>query len=147
MVFGKDDYLYASFEKVYDAGPGGKVWLNAQAHADLVAKTPYAIVANEYGPITGALPASGKYIFVGVPERAWTSGDIAKLQIGGYIEDMITASLSVSVGHGLTIASGAVADIGADFSGAAGEFFIVLTATTTSTTHTGILVPERIITI
>lgn len=145
MVFAKDTYMYASFEKSYDAD--GTVWLMAQAHDALVAKTPYGIVINEYGNITQALPAAGKYIYVGVPERAWTSGDIARLQIGGYIADMITAELSVSVGHGLTVNTAAVADIGADFSGAAGEFFCVLTETTTASAHTGILIPERIITI
>ena len=135
----------ATFEKRYDSN--GKVWANCLAHGDLTAKTPYAIIADEYGPLSGALPASGKYIHVGVPEAAVDSGAGCWLQIGGDVSAMITASLSVAVGHGLTVASGAIADIAADYSGAAGEFCVNTAGTSTQTIHTVILVPERIITI
>lgn len=145
MAFVPDAYQYTQWEKRWDAD--GKVWMQVQAHDTLVAKTPYGIVANEYGWITQALPAAGKYIYVGVPEAAAVAADILWVQIGGKITDMITASLSMAVGEGCTIDTGAVADIAADYSGAAGEFFVASVATTTSTTQTGLLIPEKIITI
>lgn len=149
---------YVPFEKRYDAN--GKVYLQVQAHGLITKLTPYAIVANEFGLIAGALPGSGKYIYVGVPDRftitaaAVTAAAAAGsyiacwLQIGGYIANMITASIAVTVGHGLTINTNAVADIGFDFSGAAGEFCACAVTTSSSqATQTVMLVPERIITI
>lgn len=146
-AFVPDSANYVQWEKRWDSD--GTVWLQVQAHGDLTAKTPYGIVADEYGWISQALPAANKYIYVGVPPAAVDQSETPTcwLQIGGDVDDMITASLSVSVGHGLTVNTGAIADIGADFSGAAGEFAVCRTASTTSTTQDVKLVPERIITI
>jgi len=137
--------LYVPFQFRYDED--GTVWVKAQCHDDLTALTPYALVVNEYGWITGDLPASGYYIYVVVPPYAMSSGDEDWIQVGGYVASMVTASLSVEVGHGLTVNTGAIADIGADYTGAAGEFAICTTKSTTSTTQNVVLVPERIITI
>jgi hypothetical protein len=137
--------ILVPFEWRYD--DDGTVWVKIQAHDDLTAKTPYGIVVNEYGYITQALPAAGVYILVGVPANAIDSGDEDWVQIGGYVASLITASLSMAVGHGLTVNSGAIADIGADYSGAAGEFAVAVTETTTSTTQNVVLVPKYIITI
>jgi hypothetical protein len=145
VAFNKSSTQYATFEKRFDSN--GKVWMQVQAGGTLVAETPYGIVINEFGNVTQALPAANKYIHIGVPENAVTSGVIDWIQIGGYKVAMITASLSVAVGHGLTCATGAVADIGADFSGAAGEFACNTALTASQTIHTVILWPEKIITI
>jgi hypothetical protein len=145
VAFNKSSTQYCTFEKRYDSN--GKVWMQVQAHGTLVAETPYGIVVNEFGNLTQALPAANKYIYVGVPENAVASGAIDWIQIGGYKVAMITASLSTSVGHGLTVNTGAVADIGADFSGAAGEFACNTALTASATIHTVILWPEKIITI
>ena len=140
------DTQYTTFEKKFDSD--GKVYLKVQSHDALVALTPYGIVANEFGWISQALPAADKYIYVGVNiNTVAASGALPWLQIGGYIVDMITASISMAVGEGMTVNSGAIADIAADFTGAAGEFSVATAATTTSTTQTAMLVPERIITI
>ena len=137
---------YTTFQKRFDSD--GKVYLNVQSHDALVAKTPYGIVANEFGWISQALPAADKYIYVGVPEVAVAAAALLPwLQIGGYITAMVTASLSTAVGHGLTVNTGAIADIGADFTGAAGEFCVNTAATSPASIHTVMLVPERIITI
>lgn len=146
-----DKFVPSTTQKA-PCGPGpveldGKRYIWAIAHAALTAKTPYYVVINEYGNVTEALPAASKYGYVAVPNDTIASGALCKLQIGGYCEDMITASLSVGVGHGLTCNTGAVADIGADFSGAAGEFACNVTDSTTSTTHTVILCGHMIITI
>lgn len=137
------DVLKASFSKREDAQ--GKVWIRAQAHGDLTADTPYKVIVNEYGYITAALADDTKYFYVGVPEQDVDSGDVAWIQIGGQVSAMITPSLSVSVGHALKMYDGAVADVNADYSGAAGEFAVCRTASTTSTTQDVILIPERII--
>ena len=133
-----------SFERREDAD--GKVWVEAVAHAALTAKTPYKIIVNEYGYVTAALNQDTAMYYVGVPAEDVSSGDEAWLQIGGALSDMITPSLSVSVGHALKIngATGAVADAGADYSGSTGEFAVCTSASTSSTTQDVILVPDRI---
>ena len=143
--FVPDAYTYATFEKRWDSD--GKVFHNVIAHGDLTAKTPYGIIADEYGPVSEALPAAGVYIYVGVPTEAVDSGDSCWLQIGGYITAVISTELTVALGNGFTINTGAVADIAADFSGAAGEFAINAGTEDASTTHAMMLVPEQIVTI
>lgn len=143
MTFIKSDYMYVPFEPRNDAD--GSVWLKVQAHGNLTALTPYKVIVNEYGYITAALASDTNYYYVGVPAAAISSGEIDWVQIGGYVASMVTPSLSVSVGHGLKIYDGAVADSGADYSGAAGEFAVCYTESSTSTTQNAILVPERII--
>ena len=146
MVFHPDAYTYAPMTPFVDSSDG-KMYVWAIAHGALTAKTPYFVILNEYGHVTEALPAASKYGYVGVATDTYATGDLAKLQIGGYCEDMITASLSTAVGHGLTCNTGAVADIGADFSGAAGEFACNVEDTSSSTTHTVQLCGHMIITI
>jgi hypothetical protein len=124
----------------------GTVWIHARAAATLTAKTPVLVIADEYGRLTQALSDVTVYAYVGVPAAAAAQGDIVWLQIGGYCADLITPSLSMSVGHALSILDGAVADAGADYSGAAGQFAVAIVATTTLTTQTVMLVPERILT-
>lgn len=135
---------YNTFEKRFDAN--GKVFISARAHGDLTAKTPYKVIANEYGPVTAALAAEAAYTYVGVPLAAVSSGADAWLQIGGYLTGMITASLSVAIGHALTVTGGAIADAGSDYAGLVGEFAVNVSATTTATAHTVILIPERVLT-
>jgi len=122
----------------------GKVWIRCRAHDDLTAKTPYKVILDEYGYITAALADDVYNYYVGVPEANVDSGDFFKIQIGGYVYAMITPSLSVSAGHALSIYNGAVADAGADYSGADGQFAVNQVATDTATIHNVILVPERV---
>jgi len=144
IIHGGNTTIKAPFGKVEDAD--GKVWMYAIAHGTLTAKTPYMIIYNEYGPITAALASGAFYVYIGVPEVAGVSGEMVKLQVGGDISSMVTASLSVSVGHALNIAAGAVADAGADFTGVATQFAVCTAASTTSTTQDAVLVPERVLT-
>jgi hypothetical protein len=140
-----DGAMKASFEKVYDADGG--VWMRAVPHGDLTAKTPYKVIVNEYGPVTAALADDTTYYYVGVPIEAVDASEVdwCWMKIGGYIEDMVTPSLSVAVGHALSLDGGAVADAGADYTGAAGEFAVCTEASTASETQCAILVPERIL--
>ena len=143
MIFGKNTSQYASFEKTYDAD--GKVWIEAVAHGTLTAKTPYQVYINEYGPVTAALADAINYAYIGVPAVAYSSGDIAKLQIGGVCEDMISSSLTVAVGNAFSILNGAVADAAVDFTGLGGQFAACISPASASTTHDVMLIPERII--
>jgi len=134
--------LYVPFAKKEDTN--GKVWVKVIAHDALTAKTPYKIIVNEYGYVTAAMATTHAWCYIGVPEHAIDSGAEDWIQIGGYCENMITPSLSVSVGHALKMENGVVADVGADYSGAWGEFAICTETTTTETTCNVILVPERV---
>lgn len=142
MFFQRTSTQYVSFEWKYDSD--GKVWANVQAHDTLVAKTPYLVIVNEFGQITQALADNTVFGIVGCPYAAAAAADELFVQIGGYITSMVTASLSVSVGHGMDVYDGAVADNGADYSGEDGEFAVCTTASTTSTTQNAILVPRYI---
>ena len=130
----------ATFELRYDSD--GKVFHNAIAHGALTAKTPYKITVNEYGPVTAALANEATYSYVGVPLGAVASGANAWLQIGGYCASVVTASLSVAVGHAINITTGATADAGADYAGLVAQWAVNVTATTTATAHNLILVPK-----
>lgn len=125
----------------------GKVWIEAVAGAALTALTPVFVICNEYGNVTAALSDVEDTLFVGVPIEDAESGDTVVLQIGGYIEDVITPSLSVSVGHAFKIYDGAIADVGADYTGSAGgEFAVCTEASTSSTTQNMMLYPFMILT-
>lgn len=142
-IFQNKDQMKAPFE--FEYGAGGEVYMYAIAGNAIVAKTPYQITVNEYGPLAVSLTDITVLMWVGVAVEDASSGDLAKFQIGGSCEDVITPSLSMSVGYGFTINAGAVADIGADYSGAPGEFAIAATETTTATTQDMVLVPQRIL--
>jgi len=141
--FVPDAYTYVTFNTKYDSH--GKVWMQAYAHAELTALTPYKIIANEYGQITAALADDTKYYYVGVPKTTVASGATAWLQIGGYVVDMVTPALDLEVGHALKLYDGAVADVGADYTGAASEFAVATVAGGAVSVQTVMLVPERIL--
>lgn len=126
-------------------GQKGEVFRAARAHTTLTTGTPYRIKYDEYGPVTAALADDTDTYRVGVATGATKAGEIAWLQTGGYYAGMVTPSLSVSVGHGLGVTDGVVADSGADFDDLHGSIFAVNTvATTTATSHNVILVDEPI---
>lgn len=132
----------ASFLTRHDTD--GTVWIEAIAHAALTAKTPYKVLANQYGRVTAALADDATFYFVGVPGESCSSGDRIWLQIGGECADVITPSLSVTAGHAFSIVSGAVADVGAAYTGLVSQFAICQTTSTSSTTQDMMLVPEKI---
>lgn len=141
-MLGRTSSIKTSMAKRFDADQ--TVWLQAVAHDDLDAKTPYKVIVNEYGYVTADLADDTNSYYVGVPAVDVDDGDLCWMQIGGPIEDMITPSLSVSVGHALEIEDGDVADAGSDYAGVAGEFAVCQTASTSSTTQDALLVPERV---
>jgi hypothetical protein len=136
------DTLKASFLKRFDQD--GSVWIEAIAHAALTAKTPYAVIVNEYGQVTAALADNTSRYYVGVPEASCALGDKIWLQIGGEISDVITPSITTVVGNSVSILNGAVAAGGADFTGAAGEFGVA-TEASTAAVHDLILRPELVL--
>ena len=123
----------------------GTGWMYAIAHGTLTAKTPYLILANEFGPVTSATTATyGGYI--GVMPKDGVSGTKVKLQVAGYVVDMITPSLTTSVGHALSIGTSVVADVGADYLEKAAEFGVVVNASSgAETTQDVMLTAHHII--
>ncbi len=139
MVFKRTSTQYATFEWRYDAN---KVWVQAQAHSTLVAKTLYKIIINEFGQITAAQADDTNYTLLGVADAAASSGDIVWLQIGGLVEDMITPTLSVAIGHAVKMFDGAIADVGSDYTGAASEFGTANVASSSAATLDCMLIPK-----
>ena len=144
-VMSRTSTIKTSLEKRYDAD--GTVWLQVVPHGDLTALTPYMVLVDEYGYVSAALADGTTYYYVGVPAADVDASEVdyCWLQIGGVVEDMVTPSLSVSVGHALAMLNGAVADAGADYTGAAGQFAVCRTVSTTATVQDVLLIPERIL--
>ena len=143
-AFARSTTHYCTFEKRWDSD--GKVWIQAQAGGTLVAKTPYQIIANEFGNITTAMADATTYVYMAVPMAAADSADILWLQIGGYIADMICSSDTFAIGDGIRKHNATVVSINADFSGAAGEFAVAAELVSgADTTVNAMLVPERIL--
>ena len=123
----------------------GTVDIKAYSAAGATAHTPYAIQFDEYGPFQRALADDVETYFVGAPYGTVLSAVADWFQIGGRKTNLITPSLSISVGHALQIKDGAVADAGSDYSGLAGQFAICRTGSTSLATQDVILIPERIL--
>lgn len=137
--------LKAPFGYKYDQL--GRIVMFARAHTTLTASTPYRIKYDEYGPFTATVGAANNVdtYRVGVAKKATVTNGIAELVHGGQFSGMITVSLSVSVGHQLTVAAGAVADGGADYNDLhTSGFAICYTASTNAATQDVILIPEPI---
>lgn len=124
----------------------GNVYVYAIAHAALTAKTPYFIYVNEYGNVTAAASAIASYTYIAIPNDTYAAGDLCKLQIGGPCSDVITPSLSVSVGHAFGMGGGVVTDEGVDFTGLVNEWAACVTESTTSTTQDMMLCGHLILT-
>jgi hypothetical protein len=131
-VFFPSTTQYAPTGEFTDAD--GKTWVFAIAHGTLVAKTLYGVITNEYGNVTIAAPSGAVYCYLGVPDRAYASGTLAKIQIGGYLEDMITPSITSAVGYALVLIAGVITLVSADYTGAVAEF-AALTEVSTAETH------------
>lgn len=144
------DGVKTPFGFTYDVGDAAlaknQVFIKAVAHTTLTAKTPYKIYADEYGFLTCAMSTAKSQFYVGIAEASTASGEVGRFQIGGLCEDVITASLSVSVGHAFAISDGAVTDCGEDFSMRADQFGICYTASTSSTTQDIVLIPRMLTT-
>ncbi len=130
-IFGKNTVVKAPWEITYDAD--GKGWMYAVTHGALTLNTPYLIMSDEFGPLTAATTA-GSGGMIGVADQAWDSGVIARLQVAGEVTAMITPSLSFSVGHGVSIGTSVVADVGADYLEKAAEFGVAITASSSAST-------------
>ena len=138
-----DNKVCYGFEKIYDAD--GKVWVRGTYNHNGVAKTPMVVVADEYGYRFNDLSDTTANCYIGVPDKAYATGVTGPIQIGGLVEDMITATLSMALGHAVLFHDGAVADAGADYYGNTSEFGVAVTATTSATAQDIMLVPERIL--
>jgi hypothetical protein len=136
------DTFKASFLKRFDQD--GKVWIEAIAHDALTAKTPYAVIIDEFGQVTAAIGDDTNRYYVGVPESGCAAGDLIWLQIGGECSGMITPSFLTAVGIALRIHDGAIELTGTAFDGGPGEFAVATEASTASF-HDVILRPELVL--
>ena len=143
-VIGITTTIKGSWEKIY--GADGKCWMLVVPHGDLVANTPYKVIAGRYGPTTAALADDATTFYLGVPSAAVDSSEVDNcwVQIGGAIAALVTPSLGVTAGDSLTIDTGAIADGGAAASGLAQEFAVCTATSSASTTQAAYLMPERI---
>ena len=140
------DQEHPTFEPQYNLD--GTVDLVVTAGGTLVKNTAYKVILNENGYVTAAMadPSSAtKRFYVGVARAAASSGDVIRIQIGGRVTALITPSLSVAVGHSLEIHDGAIADVGADYSGTDADFCACITASTSSSTQDVMLIPRIIL--
>lgn len=143
-AFNRSTTHYCTFEKRWDAD--GKVFIQAQAHTTLTAKTCYQIVVNEFGNITRGIADEATYCYIGVPLAAVADAAIAWLQIGGYIAAMTTTSDTFAIGDGIKKFDATIVSVDGDYSGAAGEFAVSAeTDGVASTNVNAMLVPERIL--
>jgi len=141
--FVPDAYTYTSFQQRYDSN--GKVFINAIAGDTLTAKTPVGVIYNEYGAVTLALADTTLYYRVGVPIAGAAADASVWLQHGGYITDVVTASITTVVGYGIEIHDGTVALVSVDYSGVDAEFAVCTEVSGASTTHELMLVPRQIL--
>jgi hypothetical protein len=139
-AFNRTDYSYTPWEKFYSQN--GDVTVLCQAHTTLVANTPYKVIKNRYGYITAASTDTAQIFYIGVPDKAYTTSQYFRIQIGGIVANMITPSLSITAGYGLLMQTGVVASTGAAYTNTPKEFAICLTTSTTSTTQHVKLIPE-----
>jgi len=145
VFFVPDAYTKATFEKRYDSD--GKVFINAIAIAALTAKTPVAVIADEYGPCTKAIASAAWYCRIGVPLAAADIGDSVWLQHGGYCAAVTTANITSVVGTGIEVDGGVVTLVGTgDYTGNVEEFAVCTEASGASTHHELMLVPRQILT-
>jgi hypothetical protein len=131
-------------ERTFDAEKA-RQWVRCQAHAALTALTAYALTWNEFGYLTWAIPDSGSFQYhIVVPLVAVVSGDWFLGLIAGQVDDMVTPSLSVAIGHAVEIHDGLIADQGADPTGAPNEFGLATTASVSATALDTLLFGERV---
>jgi hypothetical protein len=138
-AFNRTDYSYTPWEKFYSQN--GDVTVLCQAHSTLTANTPYKVVKNRYGYITAAATSTAQMFYVGVPDKAYTTSQYFRIQIGGIVSEMVTPSLSITAGYGLIFQTGVVASTGAAYANTPKEFAICLTTSTSSTTQHVKLIP------
>jgi len=124
----------------------GTSWMQIVAHGDLTAKTPYMVFPGQTGYVTAAI-SGAMYGFIGVPQYAVDSGDTEWVQIGGRVDDMVTASITTAAGQAVTMTTAAVAAVGAAFSGLVGQFAVATETSTSATTHDFFLIGEKVLTV
>jgi len=116
-------------------GIDGTGYTYALAHTTLTAKTSYRIAFDEFGPLTAAISGNTSRVFrVGVADKATATGEAAKLWVKGFVSSMVTPSLSVALGHALSLSGGTITDDAADYGSLAAQFAVCVTATTSIST-------------
>ena len=139
MVFRKTDNQYTAMAFRYD--DDGTVWVQAEAHGALTAKTAYRIIMSGSGYLTAAVASGTTLCMLGWAEKTYATGDIAEMQIGGFADDRTTSALTVSVDQYYGLTSGVFQSIG---SYTANVCAIGAAAATSGTTNDFMLIPRWI---
>ena len=132
MEYVKTTYTRTPIEPWTDSD--GKMWVWAYAHAALTAKTPYKVVFDEYGFVTAALTTASGKCYIGFPQTTGVISTKVKMQVGGYIANAITPSLTGVAGYGCYLTGGVLGITGADYVGGSTEIG-AFQDTDTGTTH------------
>ncbi|MDD5065344.1 MAG: hypothetical protein PHQ35_11375 [Phycisphaerae bacterium] len=139
MVFRKSSTQYTPMGFAYD--DDGTVWCYAIAHGALTTKTQYRILPYSYGFKTAAVASGTTLCMLGYPDKTYATGDLARMQVGGAINDAVTSSLTVSVDQYYGLTSGVFQSIG---SFTANVMAMGQTAATSATANDFVLIPRWI---
>jgi hypothetical protein len=132
MNVASDNKVGTSIGYRYDAD--NTVWVKGTYENDGVAKTPMMVQQNESGYVFLDIADNANWYMFGVPAVAHATGVEGWIQIGGPCDDVITPSLSMTVGHAFGVHDGTIVDKAADF-GVNLHCAVARTETTTSTTQ------------
>jgi len=110
MVFRKSDEQYTAVAPRID--DDGKVLIQVEAAGALTAKTPYKIIMSGSGYLSATLASGTTLCMYGWAEKTYATGDIAWMQIGGYIVGGVTDSMVTSVDQFYGLTSGVFQSIG-----------------------------------
>jgi hypothetical protein len=132
-------------------GADGKGYMIVTYTHDGVLNTPMKVKPTSTGWAATDLADDTNYFHVGVPEKAFATGVIGRIQVAGKVAAMVTPSLTATAGTGLNITDGAVANPSAytvtAWTGAAAqrEFAVVITSKAVASTSVNCwLLGERI---
>jgi len=150
MAFVFDGSSNPCFQRKEDAD--GKVWLWAKATTGATAKVPYMMYVEELAYVATPTADNTEEFYVGVPDKAVTSGSYDWFQIGGPCTDFVPTSLSVTalsldmtVGYGIYLLNGDCASTGSDYAGMAANAFAIADETVNDDQVNVILVPDMIL--
>jgi len=97
----------------------GKQWVKVTYTNDGVLNTPMIVKPSATGYTAIDLADNTQFCYLGVPDKAYTTGSEGRIQIGGPVDSMIVASSTFTANSGVRLHDGAVktTGFGADNSG------------------------------
>lgn len=82
----------------------GKIFIDAIAHAALTKGQPYVVVPDSTSYAVTQAPATLAVLhYCGAPQKAYASGEVAQIQIGGKAEMLVDGTTDVAAGDYLEV--------------------------------------------